>query len=258
MLNRRRKPTRRKPTGPGRMLPYFCGVFLLLAVGIANLPALPGSSADATSGVGVARAATGELLLPEPATTGELSVEEAIARRRSVRSFSDRGIALTDLSQLLWAAQGVTGPEGFKRAAPSAGAKYPLEVFVAVGDVEGLDPGLYRYLPGTHALLSAGGEDVRERLCGEALYQEWIEDAPVVLIVTAVYERTMAKYGERGVRYVHIEVGAVSENVYLEAESLGLGTTFVGAFSDAGVKEILGTEDAEPLGILPIGVPSGS
>ena len=255
MTNRRRKD---RSAGGRGMLPYFCAVFLFLAVGIANLPAPSGAISETPAGVGIARAATGELLLPEPAVAGDLSVEEAIARRRSVRSFTGDPIALGDLSQLLWAAQGITGEEGFKRAAPSAGAKYPLEIFVAVGAVEDLEAGLYRYRPETHALLPVGDGDVRETLCGEALYQDWIEDASVVLMITAVYERTMQKYGDRGVRYVHIEVGAASENVYLEAESLGLGTTFVGAFSDEEVKKILGTDDVEPLGLMPVGVRAGS
>ena len=142
------------------MLPYFCAAFLFVAVGIANLPALSGAGPDAPEGVvGVARAATGEIFLPEPDIEGDLSVEEAIAERRSVRGFTGGPIALGDLSQLLWAAQGITGEDGFKRAAPSAGAKYPLEVFAVVGAVEGLDAGLYRYLPETHALLPAGEGD---------------------------------------------------------------------------------------------------
>jgi len=255
-MNRRKKD---RSAGGRGMLPYFCAVFLFLAVGIANLPALSGASPDAPEGViGVARAATGEIFLPEPEIEGDLSVEEAIAGRRSVRSFTGGSIGLGDLSQLLWAAQGITGEDGFKRAAPSAGAKYPLEVFAVVGTVDGLDAGIYRYVPKTHALLPVGGGDVRETLCGEALYQDWIEDAAVVLVITAVYERTMEKYGSRGVRYVHMEVGAAAENVYLEAESLGLGTTFVGAFSDDGVEKVLGVEDVKALALLPVGVPSGS
>jgi SagB-type dehydrogenase family enzyme len=180
-------------------------------------------------------------------------VEEAIARRRSVREFKDAPVLLAEVSQLLWAAQGITGEDGFKRAAPSAGAKFPMEIFVVAGNVDGLPQGVYHYIPKTHALELVRRGDVRAELCDEALSQEWVETAALDIVTAGVYERTMEKYGDRGIRYVHIEVGAVAENIYLQAETLGLGTTFVGAFSDAGVKKILRIS-AEPLGIMPVGV----
>ena len=195
-----------------------------------------------------------EILLSDPGERGPLSVEEAIGMRRSVRSFRDAPVLLSELSQLLWAAQGITGEDGFKRAAPSAGAKYPLEVYVVAGNVEDLLPGVYSYEPSDHSLEVVRRGDLRAELSDEALSQEWVETAALSLVIAGVYERTMEKYGERGVRYVHMEVGAVSENVYLQAEAVGLGTTLVGAFSDDGVKKLLGI-DAEPLGIMPIGVP---
>jgi len=191
--------------------------------------------------------------LPRPGKTGPLSVEEAITRRRSVRKFRDAPVLLTEVSQLLWAAQGITGEDGVRRAAPSAGAKYPMEIFVVAGKVDDLAPGVYRYLPETHSLARVRRGDRRSELCDEALSQEWVEQAALNIVITGVYERTMEKYGERGIRYVHIEVGAVAENIYLQAETMGLGTTFVGAFSDEGVKKLLRI-DAEPLGIMPVGV----
>ncbi len=191
--------------------------------------------------------------LPAPGKTGPLSVEEALVRRRSVREFRDEPVLLAELSQLLWAAQGVTGPDGLKRTAPSAGAKYPLELYVVAGRVDGLTPGVYRYIPDTHSLELVRRGDVRSELCDEALSQEWVGEAGVNIVIAAVYERTMEKYGERGIRYVHMEVGAVAENIYLQAESLGLGATFVGAFSDEGVKKVLRMNEA-PLGIVPVGV----
>jgi SagB-type dehydrogenase family enzyme len=194
-----------------------------------------------------------EIALPGPVKAGPLSVEEAIQKRRSIRELGGGQIELSDVAQLLWAAQGVTDESRGRRAAPSAGAKYPIELYVVAGDVEGLVPGLYHYVPGPHALSVAKEGDVREELCKEALSQEWVRDAELVIVIAAVYERTMEKYGERGVRYAHIEVGAVAENIYLQAESLGLGTTFVGAFSDDGVKKVLGLSDAAPLGIMPVG-----
>jgi SagB-type dehydrogenase family enzyme len=204
---------------------------------------------------GLKAAGVGEIVLPEPDTTGPLSLETLISKRRSVREYSDRPVLLSELSQLLWAAQGITGENGFKRAAPSAGAKYPIELFVLAGNVDGLRPGIYRYVPSTHTLVTVKREDARGTLCAEALSQECVEAAPLDIVITGVYERTMEKYGERGVRYVHIEVGAVAENIYLQAESLGLGTVFVGAFSDEGVRSLLGAkEEVAPLGIMPVGV----
>lgn len=193
--------------------------------------------------------------LPEPAKTGAVSVEQAIAQRRSIREFTDEQMTIKQLSQLLWAAQGITDEERFMRAAPSAGAKYPMEIFVVAGKVTWLGAGVYRYRPETHALVIVKEGDVREALHEEALSQEWIKDAAVSIVITGVYGRTMEKYGERGVRYVHIEVGAVAENIYLQAESLGLGTTLVGAFSDEGVLNVLGVSGVAPLGIMPVGAP---
>jgi SagB-type dehydrogenase family enzyme len=195
-----------------------------------------------------------EVSLPMPTLEGELAVESAIAARRSVRRFTNDPVTLEQLSRLLWAAQGITGEDGFKRAAPSAGAKYPMEIFVVAGRVEGLEPGVYWYVPSGHTLNLLSVGDHRRELSDYALSQEWISDAPLSLVITGVYERTMEKYDERGIRYVHIEVGAVAENVYLQAESLGLGTTMVGAFSDEDVRELL-RADVSPLGIMPIGVP---
>lgn len=216
-----------------------------------------GPAAD--SDIAAAAARAGEIALPKAVRTGKLPVEEAIARRRSVRDYGDEPVALGELSQLLWAAQGITGERGFKRAAPSAGAKYPLEIFVAAGNVDGLGAGLYRYMPKTHSLITVRTGDARGSLWQAGLYQECIRNAPLDIVITAIYERTMEKYGQRGIRYVHMEVGAVAENIYLEAESLGLSTVLVGAFGDDGVKDALGVhEDPElieivPLGIMPVG-----
>ena len=206
--------------------------------------------------VGCAESETGraaEIALPAPRTTGDLSVEEAIQGRRSIRELGGGEVSLSEVAQLLWAAQGVTDEGRGRRSAPSAGAKYPIELYVVAGEVSGLRTGLYHYVPERHALALVKEGDVRGELCREALSQEWVESAELVILITAVYERTMEKYGERGIRYAHIEVGAVAENVYLEAESLSLGTTFVGAFSDEGVKRVLGLSGEAPLGIMPVG-----
>jgi len=205
--------------------------------------------------------------LPEVCHDGEMSVEQAVTERRSVRDFADEPLSLSDLSQLLWAAQGLTekietppavwtGGEwmGGLRTAPSAGALYPLELYVVAGEVSGLEPGLYRYVPVEHALERTGDGDLRGALGDASLRQRAIYEAPAVLLITAVYERTSVKYGERAERYVHIEVGAAAENALLQVEALGLGALFIGAFNDAEVKEALSLpDDHEPLGIVPVG-----
>jgi SagB-type dehydrogenase family enzyme len=191
--------------------------------------------------------------LPAAAFGQEMSVEEALKQRRSVREYSRDGLVLEDVSQLLWAAQGITGRRGF-RAAPSAGALYPLEVYVVVGDVAGLSPGVYRYRPKKRDLVSVASGDRRKPLASAALGQSWVRRAPAVLLITGVYKRTMAKYGQRGRRYVHMEVGHAAQNVYLAATARGLGTVMVGAFDDNEVQEVLGLPtDHEPLGLMPVG-----
>ena len=198
--------------------------------------------------------AEGHIALPDPIDEGGLSVEAALQKRRSIRDFARSPIALQNLAQLLWAAQGVTPREGF-RTAPSAGALYPLELYVVAGDVSSLAPGVYRYRPDQHRLLPVVSGDRRQELAAAALHQTWIADAPVVVVVTAVFGRTKTKYGGRGTRYVHIEAGHAAENLCLQAVSLGLGTTVVGAFSDDGVTRLLGLAEERPLLLIPVGHP---
>jgi len=229
----------------------FLGILSLLFAALFIL-ADPAAAAEAQGGAAAVTA--DEISLPAPAKTGTLSVEAAMAQRRSVRELTESAVTLNQLSQLLWAAQGITDEKGLKRTAPSAGAKYPIEIFIVAGNVDGLASGIYRYRPQTHSLALVKKGDARAALCDEAVSQEWVRTAPLDLIITAVFERTRVKYGDRAERYVHIEVGAVAENVYLQAESLGLATTFVGAFTDEGVKKVLGLGDEAPLGIMPIGV----
>jgi SagB-type dehydrogenase family enzyme len=167
--------------------------------------------------------------------------------------YGEQAHALTELSQLLWAAQGVTHRNGL-RTAPSVGALYPLEVYVAIGEVEGLQDGVYRYEPASHSLLQLVPGDFRGQLSRAALDQEAVTDGALVSVITAVYERTTWKYGARGERYVHMEVGSAAQNVYLQAVSLDLGTVFIGAFDDGEVRKILALADEEqPLCLLPVG-----
>jgi len=198
--------------------------------------------------------AKGMLDLPEPKHDGEVSVEKALLGRRSVRRCGDKPLALAEVSQLLWAAQGVTDPKRGFRTAPSAGALYPLETYIVAGNVNGLADGVYRYLPRDHTLLKVADGDRRAELARAALGQPFVGRAPAVIVFSAVYERVTRKYGERGVRYVDMEAGHAAQNVYLQCESLGLGTVVVGAFRDKDVKRLVGLGDDErPLYLLPVG-----
>lgn len=196
--------------------------------------------------------------LPKPQKSGGRSIEEVLAVRRSVREYAKTPLSLADLSQLLWSAQGVTDELRGFRTAPSAGALYPLEVYVAACAVADLPAGVYRYLPAEHRLERIVEGDVRRDLSGAALNQSAVEDAAAVIAIAGVYERTTGKYGERGVRYVYIEAGHAAQNIYLQAASFGLGTVSIGAFHDDEVRRVLGMkEDERPLYLMPVGRVAG-
>jgi SagB-type dehydrogenase family enzyme len=191
--------------------------------------------------------------LPGPQREGGLAVPAALARRRSVRHYAREALTLAEAAQLAWAAQGQSHEDG-RRTAPSAGALYPLELYLAVGEVDDLPPGVYRYLPSGHALVHTGEGDRRSRLAAAAHRQESIAAGALVLAVAGVYQRTAVRYGSRAERYVHIEVGHAAQNVYLQAVALDLGTVMVGAFDDDAVATALGLPAGErPLALLPVG-----
>lgn len=198
--------------------------------------------------------------LPKPSLKGDVSVEEAIKSRRSTRSFKPDPLSKSQLSQLLWAAQGITITVEEKkrsfRSAPSAGALYPIHVYVIVGE-NGLTDfieGVYEYNPENHSLLKISGEDQRIALAKASYNQSWMGKAPVILMITAEYERSMKKYGERGVGYSKIEAGCVGQNIFLQAEALGLGAGIVGAFHDYEVMNILKVwGKPQPLLAMPVG-----
>jgi SagB-type dehydrogenase family enzyme len=191
--------------------------------------------------------------LPEPKRESDVSVEEALSKRRSVRQFTKKQLSLSDISQLLWAAQGITSSEGF-RTAPSAGALYPLELYLVVGNVADLTAGVYTYKPRTHELARISTGDKRTELCRAALGQSAIENASAIIVFTAVAERTTVKYRERGIRYLHIEVGHAAQNVSLQSVSLAIGTVPIGAFDDRAVAKVIGCRaDQLPLYLMPIG-----
>ena len=194
--------------------------------------------------------------LPKPSLDGKVSVEKAIKERRTIRDFKDRPLPFTHLSQLLWAAQGITDPKEGKRAAPSAGALYPLDIYVIAGEkgVKGMEAGVYHYLPKTHSVLPISKGDRRKEIASASLQQMWMAKAPVIFVITAEYKRITWKYGERGIRYGLIEVGHVGQNLFLQAEVLGLGAGIVGAFYDEDVSKVIGLPPKhEPLLIMPAG-----
>jgi SagB-type dehydrogenase family enzyme len=200
-----------------------------------------------------ARIEGSQMKLPAPRLESSVSIETALRQRRSIREYAKASLGLADLAQLLWAAQGVTTANGF-RTAPSAGALYPLEVYVFAGNVADLPAGIYKYHPQGHTLDRVVEGDRRRELMHVALEQSSLRDAAAVLLIAAVYERTTAKYGARGVRYVHMEAGHAAQNVYLQAVSLDLGAVALGAFDDAGVKRVAHlSEHEQPLYLLPIG-----
>jgi SagB-type dehydrogenase family enzyme len=194
--------------------------------------------------------------LPKPALDGEISVESALRSRRSVRDFVTVELSLQQVSHLLWAAQGETARDG-SRTAPSAGALYPLETYLAVGTVQGLEVGVYHYRPHGHALVRVVDGEQRPKLARAALEQYWISEAGIVIVLCAVYGRTTRKYGERGRMYVHMEAGHVVQSISLEAVAVGLGSTVVGAFEEESVRRILhATKRQVPLCLVAVGKPA--
>ncbi len=192
--------------------------------------------------------------LPDPKYDSETSVEEALLGRRSVRRYSGEPITFFEVSQLLWAAQGITDKARGFRTTPSAGALYPLEVYIVAGNINGLQDGVYKYEVQEHKLRRITEGDKRDELCDAALRQSSVKDAAAIIAFSAVYERTTGRYGEKGVRYANMEAGHAAQNVYLQAVSLNLGTVVIGAFDSEEVKKILNMpEEENPLYLMPVG-----
>jgi SagB-type dehydrogenase family enzyme len=188
--------------------------------------------------------------LPAPEADSGPPLTQVLARRRSVRAYRPRPLTEREIGQLLWATQGITDPVGL-RTAPSAGATYPLEVYVATA------AGLYGYQPDGHSLVEVLNRDVRGDLADAGLGQSWLRQGPAVFIIAAVYPRTATRYGSRAERYVHLEAGHACQNLLLQAEALGLGGVAVGAFDDAEVARVLGMPaDQSPLYLVPVGQPA--
>lgn len=199
-----------------------------------------------------ASAQEGTVKLPQPDKTGRITLEAAIAQRRSIRSYESSALTMKELGQVLWSAQGITDEQRGLRAAPSAGALYPLEIYAATGE------GLFKYRPHEHALEVTSAQDLRSALARACVNQRWMAGAGAHIIITADYGRTARKYGERAKLYVPIEAGAVCANVSLQAVGLGLGTCPVGAFEETELSRVLGLPDSEtPLLVMAVGKPGG-
>ncbi|TVR86350.1 MAG: SagB/ThcOx family dehydrogenase [Spirochaetaceae bacterium] len=195
--------------------------------------------------------------LPEHDSTGSVTLEQALSERRSVRAFQDTPVDLETVSQLCWAAQGISDKARQLRTAPSAGALYGLDTYIAVGNAHGLDAGLYRYEPGGHELLLQEHGDVRQAIAEAALGQQWIADAPLVFLIVGVPERLAYPYRDRAERYTLLEAGHAAQNLALQAVARELATTVVGAFSDSDLRELLGVPSSHiPLYVIPVGVPA--
>lgn len=191
--------------------------------------------------------------LPKPRFRGTVSIEEALRRRRSTRSFSGKPLTLHEVSQIMWAAQGVTGAFN-ERTAPSAGGTFPLEMYLVVGRVDDAPPGVYKYRVRAHELHKVLDGDIRAELAAAALDQSCVSRGAAAVVLAAVYKRTTSEYGDRGVHYVHMEVGHVGQNIHLQAAALSLGTVAVGAFDDDTVARLLKLPKNEiPLYIMPLG-----
>lgn len=195
------------------------------------------------------------VMLPKPDTQGSATLDRTLQSRRSVREFASKPVPLSTIAQLLWAAQGMTSNDG-KRTAPSAGALYPLEILLVASRVEGLDAGVYRYIPSGHSLRRIAAGNYGVALARATRGQESVAEAPAVIIVAAVEQRTAKKYGSRSGRYVAFEAGCASQNLLLEVVARGLGCVVVGAFDDKSVSDVLHLESGEaPIVLLPVGFP---
>jgi len=215
---------------------------LIMVMGIMLFPSSGGQGAEA-------------IKLPPPAKKGGMALAEALEVRRTVRRFAARPLDLPQVSQLLWGADGISDPRGL-RTSPSAGATYPLDLYLVVGErgVMNLPAGVYHYLVVEHALTSIAPGDLRAPVARASLHQTWMTEAPVMVVITGEYRRCMARYGQRGIRYTHMESGNVSQNLFLTAEALGLGAGIVGAFEDKALAQVLKLPPAhEPLLVMPVG-----
>jgi len=197
----------------------------------------------------------GDIALCAPNFSNTMSLEIVLNQRRSVRFFCNESLTITQLSQILWAAQGVTHANGF-RTAPSAGALYPLDIYIIVSQVKDIKEGIYHYIPDSHKLSPIQIGHFREALYLATYKQKWVLQSPINLVICGVFQKTTQKYGKRGYQYVYMEAGHVAQNIYLQTYALQLGTVEIGAFNDQDVMDILHIDaSSHPICIMPIGKP---
>jgi SagB-type dehydrogenase family enzyme len=224
---------------------------IVLIAGLAVLL----TATSALSEVTLPTASTGSLSLPEPRTDGGVSVEKALMERRSIRSFTEEPLTLAEITQLCWAAQGVTDDKGH-RTSPSAMATYPLEVYLLAGNVTGLPDGVYHYSPQGHNLTTVSTGNKIPELFNSSMggKEDWRKGAPAVFIVTGVFERINKIPGQDLSRFVYVEAGTASENLLLEVVALGLGATYTAGFDENKTIEYLHLAYGEtPIAIIPVG-----
>ena len=239
----------------------------IAALVLAMTLTLDVSAQQPTAEQGVPESTPEAIALPSPRHDGMLSVEKALSERRSLRVYSDEALTVPEISQLLWAAQGITNErdapsrwnqdyewQGGYRTAPSAGALFPLELYLVAANVAGLSQGVYKFVPRDHSIIKVADGDRRGDIFDVGLRQASIARAPALIIIAAVYARTWVKYGDRSERYIFIETGHVGQNIYLQSAALGIGAVMTGAFDDEGLKAVLRMpDDEEPMAIMPIG-----
>ncbi|MCB4790923.1 MAG: SagB/ThcOx family dehydrogenase [Elusimicrobia bacterium] len=186
--------------------------------------------------------------LPDPKLTGDISLEEAISKRRSSRNFVNNDLTMEQVSQILWSAQGLTDKLNKYRAAPSAGSRYPMEIHVLTAT------GMFHYHPAKHALEQLRSEDIRPKLIQAALGQKFIAEAGLILIISAFPEKILSRYGDKGMRYIYQESGHIAQNVHLQAVAAGLIAVPIGAFTEDALKAAIDLPDElRPLYIIPVG-----
>jgi SagB-type dehydrogenase family enzyme len=194
------------------------------------------------------------IVLPAPDLSGNISIEEVLYKRRSIRVYGDDQLSIKEIAQLLWAGQGITDSTGGLRTAPSAGATYPIELYVVAGNIDGLEPGVYRYFANTHSLRLVLSGDIRLELSVVALQQPSVSHAPATILITGIESRTEQRYGRRAQRYVYMEAGHIAQNIYLQATALKIATVVVGAFQDNSVADLLSLGNEESvLYLMPVG-----
>jgi len=200
---------------------------LVMALGFTLAPLTAGFGAEA-------------IKLPAPVTKGTMSVEEALQNRRSTRKFANRPLDLAQISQLLWAGDGITNPQG-KRTAPSGRATYPMDLYLVAGErgVTGLASGLYHYKVADHALEPVAKGDFRAAVAKACNSQVWMTEAPVILVISGDYKRSEVKNGDKAPLFTHIEAGLIAENIFLQTGTLGLGAGIAGGMNDKALGQAL-------------------